>query len=99
MRLSLSHTKRTRTNTMQTVTGQEISDAIFTDKANIDALDGLLLALAEGNAGDAAKFTKALRKAAQAAMYELSGEKAEDEWMSQVLFDDYVASVHHAAMM
>jgi len=47
MRLSLSHTKRTRTNTMNTVTGQEISDAIFTDKANTDALDGLLLAIAE----------------------------------------------------
>jgi len=29
---------------MNTVTGQEISDAIFTDKANTDALDGLLLA-------------------------------------------------------
>ena len=84
---------------MNTVTGQEISDEIFTDKANTDALDGFLLALAEGNAGDADKYTKELRKAAQAAIYELSGEKEFDEWVDSVEFSDYVASIHHAAMM
>lgn len=84
---------------MNTVTGQDIHDSVFLDDANCKALDGLMLALAECNAGDAAKFTKVLRKAAQSAMYELSGEKEFDEWMDSAEVADYVASINHAAMM
>ena len=86
-------------HTMNTVTGQDIHDSIFLDDENSKALDCLLLALAEGKKDDTVKFLSVLRKAAQAAMYELSGEKAADEWLEGVAYDDYVASVHHAAMM
>ena len=99
MRLSLSHTKRTRTTTMKTVTGQEISDAIFTDKANTDALDGLLLAIAEGKNNKVSKFLSILTLAASNAFYELSGEEAEDEAQAEFEHQDFVASVNHAAMM
>jgi hypothetical protein len=84
---------------MTTVTGQEISDSIFIDKANTDALDGLLLALAEGKNNKVSKFLSVLKLAASDAFYDLSGEKAADEWLEGVAYDDYVASVHHAAMM
>ncbi|HQM86218.1 MAG TPA: hypothetical protein PLC01_00075 [Methylotenera sp.] len=84
---------------MNTVTGQEISDAIFTDKANTDAIDGLLLALAEGKNNKVSKFLSVLTLAASNAYYELSGEKEFDEWVESAEFNDYVASINHAAMM
>ena len=84
---------------MNTVTGQEISDALFTDKANTDALDGLLLALAEGKNNKVSKFLSVLTLAASNAYYELSGEKAEEEAQAEFEHQDYVASVNHAAMM
>ena len=84
---------------MNTVTGQDIHDSIFLDDANGKALDGLLLALAEGQEDDAEEFLAVLCKAAKSAHYKLSGEKAADEWLEGVAYDDYVASVHHAAMM
>mgnify|MGYP003442801895 CR=1 FL=1 len=84
---------------MNTVTGQEISDEIFSDKANTDALDGLLLALAEGNKDDADKFLEQLRKASKRAMYVLSGEMALDDHNAYIEHARFVADVHHAAMM
>ena len=84
---------------MNTVTGQEISDEIFSDKANTDAIDGLLLALAEGKNNKVSKFLSILTLAASNAFYELSGEKEEDEAQAEFEHQDFVASVHHAAMM
>ena len=49
---------------MNTVTGKKISDYIFTDTFNTDALDKLLLALAEGKKNEVDVFLEALRKAA-----------------------------------
>ena len=84
---------------MNTVTGQEISDEIFSDKANTDAIDGLLLALAEGKNNKVSKCLSILTLAASNAFYELSGEKEEDEAQAEFEHQDFVASVHHAAMM
>ena len=84
---------------MNTVTGQDIHDSIFLDDANSNALDGLLLALAEGQEDDADEFLAVLRKAAKSAHYKLSGEKEFDEWVESAEFNDYVASINHAAMM
>ena len=84
---------------MNTVTGQEISDEIFSDKANTDAIDGLLRALAEGKNNKVSKFLSILTLAASNAFYELSGEKEEDEAQAEFEHQDFVASVHHAAMM
>jgi hypothetical protein len=84
---------------MNTVTGQDIHDSIFLDDANGKALDGLLLALAEGQEDEADEFLSVLRKAAKSAMYELSGEKEFDDWKEGIEHADYVASVHHSAMM
>jgi len=84
---------------MNTVTGQDIHDSIFLDDANGKALDGLLLALAEGQEDDAEEFLAVLCKAAKSAHYKLSGEKEFDDWLEGIEHDDYVASINHAAMM
>lgn len=83
----------------QSVTGGELHDEVFSakDVENTEAVEGLLLALAEGKPVD--EFLAVLRKSAQAAYYELSGEQAEFERQAQYEYDDYVASVHYAATM
>jgi len=64
---------------MSEVTASELHDEVFSakDKVNGDALDGLLLALAENKPVD--EFLAVLRKSAQAAYYELSGEQPEHD--------------------
>ena len=84
---------------MNTVTGQEISDYIFTDTFNTDALDKLLLALAEGKKNEVDVFLEALRKAAHESVRVLSGQKEADDKQAEFEHRDYVASVYHAAMM
>ena len=84
---------------MSEVTASELHDEVFSakDKVNGDALDGLLLALAENKPVD--EFLAVLRKSAQAAYYELSGQAEQDDRQAQYEYDDYVASVNYAAMM
>lgn len=81
------------------ITGAEIHEEVFCakDKVNGQALEGLLLALAEGKPTE--EFLSVLRKAAHSALHELSCEKDFVNWMEGIEHDDYVASVHHAAMM
>ena len=83
----------------QSVTGAELHDEVFhaKDIENSVAVENLLLALAEGKPVD--EFLAVLRKSAQAAYYELSGEQAEFERQAQYEYDDYVESVNYAAMM
>lgn len=65
---------------MSEVTASELHDEVFSakDTVNGDALDGLLLALAENKPVD--EFLAVLRKSAQAAYYELSGEQAAHDY-------------------
>ena len=83
----------------QSVTGGELFEQVFhaKDVENSEAVEGLLLALAENKPVD--EFLAVLRKSAQAAYYELSGEQAEFERQAQYEHDDYVESVNYAAMM
>lgn len=65
---------------MSEVIASELHDEVFSakDRLNGDALDGLLLALVENKPVD--EFLAVLRKSAQAAYYELSGEQAAYEY-------------------
>ena len=83
----------------QSVTGAELHDEVFSakDVENTEAVEGLLLALAEGKPVDS--FLAVLKKSAKDAYYELSGEKAKDEWQGRCENDDYIASVNYAASM
>ena len=83
----------------QSVTGAELHDEVFhaKDVENTEAVEGLLLALAEGKPVDS--FLAVLKKSAKDAYYELSGEKEADEWQDRYENDDYIAGIHHAAMM
>jgi hypothetical protein len=62
------------------VTSAELHDEVFSakDKVNGEALDNLLMALASNKPVD--EFLSVLRKSAQAAYYELSGEQAVYEY-------------------
>jgi len=82
---------------MNEITGQEISDDIFDLKANADALDGLLLAMAEGQTDNEAKFLDVLRKAAKQSYSSNMSDQAEADAKAEADYLDYVASVHHAA--
>jgi len=82
---------------MNEITGQEISDDIFDLKANTDALDGLLLAMAEGQTDNEAKFLDVLRKAAKQSYSSNMSGQAEADAKAEAEYLDYVASVHHAA--
>jgi hypothetical protein len=83
----------------QSITGAELHEEVFhaKDIENTEAVEGLLLALAEGKPVDS--FLAVLKKSSKAAYYELSGEKAKDEWRERYEHDDYIASVNYAAMM
>jgi len=83
----------------QSITGAELHEEVFhaKDIENTEAVEGLLLALAEGKPVD--EFLAVLKKSAKNAYYELSGEKAKDEWRDRYEHDDFVASVNYAAMM
>lgn len=82
---------------MNEITGQEISDDIFDLKVNTDALDGLLLAMAEGQTDNEAKFLDVLRKAAKQSYSSNMSGQAEADAKAEAEYLDYVASVHHAA--
>ena len=82
---------------MNEITGQEISDDIFDLKANTDALDGLLLAMAEGQKDNEAKFLDVLRKATKQSYSSNMSDQAEADAKAEAEYLDYVASVHHAA--
>ena len=82
---------------MNEITGQEISDDIFDLKANTDALDGLLLAMAEGQTDNEAKFLDVLRKAAKQSYSSNMSGQGEADAKAEAEYLDYVASVHHAA--
>lgn len=64
---------------------------------NSEAIEGLLLALAEGKPVD--EFLAVLKLSAKDAYYELSGEKAKDEWQERYEHQDFVDSVNYAASM
>lgn len=83
----------------QSVTGAELHDKVFSakDVDNSKAVEGLLLALAEDKPVDG--FLAVLKKSAKDAYYELSGEKAKDEWQERYEHQDFVDSVNHAASM
>lgn len=83
----------------QSVTGGEIFEQVFhaKDVENSEAVEGLLLALAEDKTVD--EFLAVLKKSAKDAYYELSGEKAKDEWRERYENNDYIASINYAASM
>ena len=81
---------------MNTADRIELSE-ITCDGEGFSLMADLIMALAEGT--PTADILKSLKVLAVDKYYELSGEKAADEWLEGVAYDDFVASVHHAAMM
>ena len=81
---------------MTTVDKTELSE-ITCDGEGFELMADLIMALAEGTPTN--DILKSLKVLAVDKYYELSGEKAADEWLEGVAYDDYVASVHHSAMM
>lgn len=81
---------------MTTVDRIELSE-ITCDGEGFELMADLIMALAEGRAWEAEKAVAKLKELAKARYSELSGEKEADEARAQAEYDDYVASVHHAA--
>lgn len=81
---------------MNTVDKTELSE-ITCDGEGFELMADLIMALAEGT--PTADILKSLKVLAVDKYYELSGEKAVDEWRDRYEHDDFVASVNYAAMM
>ena len=83
----------------QSVTGGELFEQVFhaKDIENSVAVENLLLALAENKPVD--EFLAVLKLSAKDAYYELSGEKAKDEWQERYEHQDFVDGVNYAASM
>lgn len=81
---------------MTTVDKTELSE-ITCDGEGFSLMADLIMALAEGT--PTTDILKSLKVLAVDKYYELSGEKEYDDWKEGIEHDDFVASVHHAAMM
>lgn len=81
---------------MNTVDRLELSE-ITCDGKGFELMADLIMALAEGT--PTTDILKSLKVLAVDKYYELSGEKELNEWLEGIEHADYVASVHHAAMM
>ena len=81
---------------MSIVDKTELSE-ITCDGEGFELMADLIMALAEGT--PTADILKSLKVLAVDKYYELSGEKAEEEAQAEFEHQDFVASVHHAAMM
>ena len=75
----------------------ELSSTIFMNDEAIKANDGLLMALAKGEPID--KFLGVLRKHAESAYYEMSGQAEHDQDVAAWELREYQADISHAAMM
>ena len=82
---------------MKNVDKRELAEMLVDDGPAFEAMEDLLIAMAEGRAWEAEKAVAKLKELAAERYYELSGEKEADEARAQAEYDDYVASVHHAA--
>lgn len=80
------------------VNKQELGEAICLLDEGYKHFEDLIYALASRTDETGVKVALVnLKRLADAAYYELSGEKAADEWLEGVEYDDFVASVLHAA--
>lgn len=82
---------------MAIVDKKELAEMLCDDGPAFDAMQDLLMALAEGKAIHELHAIHRLESLAKARYRELSGESADDEPLAQREYNDYVASVHHAA--
>lgn len=84
---------------MSALTKRDLSEKLFDDNELIELVDTLLFECV-GNV-DKKRQSELLAKIkakADNAYYELSGEQETNERQAQYEYQDYVASVHHAAM-
>lgn len=81
---------------MNEVDKKELAELIC-DEPGFDAVADLLMALAQDKPIEATIATLKLEKLARQRYYELSGEKAADEWLAGIEHDDCVASVMRTA--